>query len=65
MVIPHLMFDGKAEEALNRYRQAFDVEVIHLGRYGPQMAISEEQAQKILHAEVKLDDNLVLMADCF
>jgi uncharacterized glyoxalase superfamily protein PhnB len=37
------MFDGEAEEALERYRKVFEVEVLQLRRYGPKMSINKEQ----------------------
>lgn len=65
MVMPHLTFDGHAEEALNTYKKAFDVEVLYITRYGERMTVSPAHTDKILHAEVKLDGNLVMLADCF
>lgn len=33
-LFPYLSFPGNCEEALNFYKEAFDGEIIQLGRYG-------------------------------
>ena len=41
------------------------MEVLQLQKYGPKMVVSPEHAEKIVHAMVKLDGNMVMLADCF
>ncbi len=33
-LVPYILFNGNAEEALNFYKEAFNGEISQLGRYG-------------------------------
>lgn len=65
VVIPHLMYKGQTEEALELYKKVFDVEVVRIARYGPKMTNDKAYENKIIHAQVKFDGNSVMLADCF
>ncbi len=49
VVTPYLHFEGKAEEALNFYKDAFDGEIVMISRYkdGP-MQVDEDWKDKIM-----------------
>lgn len=59
-VYPYLGFKGNCEEALNFYKEAFDGEILRLGRYGESpMKTPEEFKDKIMHARLKFGDTLI------
>lgn len=61
---PYLAFDGNCEEAFEFYRSVFGGEFVDLNRFseapsdGP---VSEDDADKIMHASLPLGDSQVLM----
>lgn len=68
-VTPYLSFEGRAEEALDFYRQALGAEVPVLMRYsdnpepaagGPAPPGSEH---KVMHAEMRIGETLVMCSD--
>jgi PhnB protein len=63
-VSPYLYFQGNCEEALNYYAQALNGKVEMAMRYGdaPQMNAKEEQKNWILHAVLKLSNELTIQA---
>ncbi len=63
---PYIHFAGNAEEALNFYAQALDGRIEQLGRYGESpMETDEDWKQKIMHARLVFDDNMVMISDTF
>ena len=63
-VNPYLNFNGNCEEALNFYKDAFDGEIIQLGRYGESpMESSEEIKDKIIHGRLQFGDVLIMASD--
>ncbi len=58
MIVPHLYFNGKSEEAIAQYVQAFGAEVKVLIRH------SEGEPQKgVLHAELNIHGQRVMLND--
>lgn len=63
---PFLNFAGNAEEALNFYKNALGGEIINLGRYGESsMPSDEDYKNKIMHARLIFNDNLIMVSDVF
>ena len=63
---PYLAFNGRCEEAIDFYRKALDAEVNMMLRFKEspdQSMISPENAEKIMHADVKIGDGVLLMSD--
>jgi PhnB protein len=63
---PYLNFAGNAEEALNFYKDALGGEILQIGRYGESpMPSDEDYKNKIMHARLVFDDNLIMVSDVF
>ncbi len=63
-LIAYLSFTGNCEEALNFYKNAFDGEIIQLGRYGESpMESPEEIKDKIIHGRLQFGDILIMASD--
>ena len=63
-VVPYLYFNGNCEEALNFYHKALGGEKSEIMRYGSQgEGIPEEIANRIMHAELILGDDLIYFSD--
>jgi PhnB protein len=63
---PSWFFDGRCEEALAFYRQALGAEVTALMRYreNPEpMPGMEANGDKVMHAEMRLGDAVVMASD--
>ncbi len=61
---PYLGFKGNCEEALNFYKEAFDGEILQLGRYGESpMETSDELKDKIMHARLQFGNTLIMFSD--
>jgi PhnB protein len=63
---PYLFFDGKCDEALAFYKSAIGAEPTMLMRFKEapdQSMVSPGNAEKVMHAQVKLGDATVLMSD--
>ena len=58
MLVPHLYFNGKSEEAIAQYVKAFGAEVKVLLRH------SEDEPQKgVLHAEIDIHGQRIMLND--
>ena len=65
-LVPYLNFAGNAEEALNFYTDSLGCEVIMINRYGDSpMPSDEDYKQKLMHARLQFDGNLLMMSDVF
>ena len=64
VVTPYLHFEGKAEEALNFYKDAFDGEIVMISRYkdGP-MQVDEDWKDKIMHARLNFGRSMIMVSD--
>ena len=63
---PYLAFNGRCEEAIAFYRAALGAEVNLMLRFKQspdQSMVSPENAEKIMHADLKIGDGVVLMSD--
>ena len=65
-LIPYIHYSGNAEEALNFYVSALDGSIQQLGRYGDSpMDTDEDWKQKVMHARLVFDDNMIMISDSF
>lgn len=63
-VVPYLYFNGNCEEAYNFYFEALGGEKTDIMRYGDQgPEVPPEVAQRVMHTELKLGDNLIYFSD--
>jgi PhnB protein len=65
-VQPYLFFEGRCDEAIAFYRDAVGAEVTMLMRYkdAPVQAMATpENADKVLHAAVRIGETVVLASD--
>ncbi len=63
---PYLFFDGRCDEAIDFYRKALGAEVQMLMRFNqnPNPAANPPgAADKVMHAQVRVGDTVVLMSD--
>jgi len=66
-LIPYLTFDGNCEQALKRYQEIFDGEIIYLQRFkdGPDMGIAEEFLNRVMHAQLQIGNIALYLSDNF
>jgi PhnB protein len=63
---PYLAFNGRCEEAIEFYRKALGAEVNMMLRFKQspdQSMISPDNAEKVMHADLKIGDGVILMSD--
>ena len=63
---PYLTFNGRCEEAIDFYRKALGAEVQMMLRFKQspdQSMISPGAEEKIMHADLKIGDGVVLLSD--
>jgi PhnB protein len=64
-VQPYLFFEGRAEEAIEFYQRALGAQVGMLMRYkdSPEQSKAPVPADKVMHAELKIDAATVMLSD--
>ena len=63
-LIPYVHFEGKAEEALNFYKNVLDGEILMVSRYGDApMPVDEDWKNKLMHARLKFGDSILYVSD--
>ncbi|HUA54367.1 MAG TPA: VOC family protein [Candidatus Sulfotelmatobacter sp.] len=66
-ISPYLFFDGRAEEALNFYRDAIGADVMMVLRWkdspDPQMVPPGGDPNKVMHARFRVGDTTVMASD--
>ncbi len=68
-VQPYLFFDGRAEEAIEFYRQALGAEVTMMMRYSdspdpmPPSMVPPRSENKIMHASLQIGDATIMASD--
>ena len=65
-VSPYLIFNGDCEEALKFYEQALGAKIEGLFKFAGSPAaehVPPDWAEKILHATIKIDGNVVMASD--
>jgi len=65
-LITYVTYAGNCEEAINFYKEALGAEVIQMSRMGDSpMKIAEILKDKIMHARLKIGENVLYMSDTF
>ncbi len=63
---PYIHFGGNAREALDFYKNALDGEIQQIGTYGESpMPSDEDYKDKIMHARLVFDGNMIMISDVF
>lgn len=67
LINPHINFNGNAEEAFEFYRSVFGGAFARIVRFkelaGPDMPISEHEAEKIMHIALPIGNNVLMGND--
>lgn len=65
-LITYVTFDGTCEEAINFYKDALGAEVLMINRMGEgPMEVPEHVKGKIMHARLRIGENILYMSDTF
>ena len=65
-LITYLTFAGECENALNFYKECLNGEILQMSRMGEsKMEVAEPLKNKIMHARLQFDDNILYMSDTF
>jgi|SRR3954469_16419909 PhnB protein len=63
---PYFMFDGNAKDALEYYKEVFSGEISNLQTYGEaDYPTPPEAHDRIIHAQFKKDDLVIMVSDAF
>lgn len=64
-IVAYMTLDGNCEEALDFYKEVLNGEVVYLQRYkdAAGMEISDEDKEKILHAQLAFGENKIYFSD--
>lgn len=65
-LITYVSFAGNCEEALNFYKEVLDGEILQISHMGDgQMDVPETLKDKIMHARLRIGENVLYMSDTF
>lgn len=65
-LITYVSFAGNCEEALNFYKEALGGEILQISKMGEgPMEVPEHVKGKIMHARLKIGENVLYMSDTF
>jgi PhnB protein len=65
-LITYVTFAGNCEEALNFYKEALGGEILQISYMGDrQMEVAEDLKNKVMHARLKIGENVLYMSDTF
>lgn len=69
-LIPYLVMNGNANEAINFYKEVLGAEVLFLQTFGegpehPEFSLPEEAKGLVLHASVKIGESTLMFSDAF
>ena len=65
-LITYVTFTGNCEEALNFYKKVLDGEILQISHMGDgQMEVPEILKDKVMHARLKIGENVLYMSDTF
>ena len=66
LLTPYIHFGGNAREALHFYENAFNGKIQQIGTYGESpMPGDEDYKDKIMHARLVFDGNMIMVSDVF
>ena len=64
-IIPYLMFNGNAAEAMSFYVKALDAKIVHSQTFGESgMSIADNAKDRIMHALLEADKLQIMVSDC-
>lgn len=65
--IPYFMFEGNSQEVLDFYKDIFKGQVTSMMRFeeNPEMTVEDDYKDKILHAELKIANQILYFSDSF
>lgn len=65
-LITYVTFAGNCEDAINFYKEALNGEILQISRMGEgPMEVPENVKGKIMHARLKVGENVLYMSDTF
>ena len=65
-LITYVSFAGNCEEALNFYKEVLDGEILQISYMGDgQMEVPEILKDKVMHARLRIGENVLYMSDTF
>jgi len=65
-LITYVNFEGNCEEALNFYKEMLGGEILQISHMGDgQMEVPEHVKGKVMHARLKVGENVLYMSDTF
>ena len=65
-LITYVSFAGNCEEALNFYKEVLDGEILQISHMGDgQMQVPEILKDKVMHARLRIGENVLYMSDTF
>ena len=65
-LITYVSFAGNCEEALNFYKEVLDGEILQISYMGDgQMEVPETLKDKVMHARLRIGENVLYMSDTF
>ncbi|RNB73233.1 VOC family protein [Brevibacillus panacihumi] len=69
-LIPYLVMDGNAREAIDFYEKALDAQILSLQAFGdmpenPDFPLPEEAKNRIAHAMLKVGESELMFSDAF
>jgi PhnB protein len=65
-IVPYLLFDGQAEEALYFYKDTFHSEILAFQKFGEADYPTPKEAEnRVMHARLKSGDFIIYMSDTF
>ncbi len=69
-LIPYLMMNGNAKEAIHFYEKALDAQLLFMQTFGempedPQMAMPPEAKDRVSHAMIKIGESDMMFSDTF
>jgi PhnB protein len=62
-LVPYVNFPGNCAEALNYYQVIFGGEISNVSHFGDQFPVPDDQKNRIMHARLTFDDNLLMFSD--
>lgn len=69
-LIPYLVMDGNAREAIEFYREALNAELLFSQSFGempenPEFSLPEDAKERISHATIKVGESDLMLSDTF
>jgi len=62
-LIAYLTFPGNCEEAINHYQKIFNGTISDLSRFGDTFPVADDQKNRVMHARLAFEDNMLMFSD--